>query len=110
MAKPAWWDDEDLKALSKRVLRAAPNEQASHSMRAVVLCGMDQAWEACPRSGAEVMEQAWEAGPRSAAELKEAATHFERSAELSTAPAVKAGLLQNAAECRNAVQEATRAK
>ena len=43
------------------------------------------------------MKEAWEAGPRSAAELKEAATHFERAAELEAAPAVKAGLLQNAA-------------
>ena len=45
-------------------------------------------------SGEEV---AWEAGPRSAAELKEAATHFERAAELEAAPAVKAGLLQKVA-------------
>ena len=33
---------------------------------------------------------AWEAGPRSAAELKKAATHYERAAALQPAPAGKA--------------------
>ena len=33
---------------------------------------------------------AWEAGPRSAAELMEAAAHFDRAAALCLAPAVKA--------------------
>ena len=62
MAKPEWWSDEGLKALSARVVRAAPDAhwQASQ-MRALVLSG---------RSGA------WEAGPRSAAELSEAAAHL----------------------------------
>ena len=86
VAKPAWWNDEDLKALSKRVVRATPNDGTSQLMRAIVLCGM---------------EEAWEASPRSAAELKEAATHFERAAELEAAPALKAELLQNAAACRS---------
>ena len=36
VAKPAWWNDECLKTLSKRVVRAAPNEE-SHFMRARVL-------------------------------------------------------------------------
>ena len=26
VAKPEWWNDEELKALSARVVRAAPNE------------------------------------------------------------------------------------
>ena len=43
---------------------------------------------------------AWEAGPRSAAELREAATHYERAAALCPAPAVKAQLAGNAAWCR----------
>ena len=47
----------------------------AHQMRAAVLRG---------RFGA------WEAGPRSAAELREAATHYERAAALCPAPAVKA--------------------
>ena len=37
VAKPEWWNDEALKALSARVLRAAPNEVVANSMRAVVL-------------------------------------------------------------------------
>ena len=42
---------------------------------------------------------AWEAGPRSAAELREAATHYERAAALSPAPAVKAEYADCAARC-----------
>ena len=80
VAKPAWWNDEDLKALSARVVRAAPNDGASQLMRAIVLCGM---------------EEAWEASPRSAAELKEAAMHCERVALLA-----KGQSLSNGASCR----------
>ena len=40
-------------------------------------------------------------GPRSAAELKEAATHFERAAELSNAPAEKAELTEHADWCHS---------
>ena len=61
MAKPEWWNDEGLKALSARAVRAAPNHAAPNSMRAVVLSGLTG--------------DAWKMGPRSAAELKEAATH-----------------------------------
>ena len=60
VAKPEWWNDEGLKALSARVVRAAPDEAVASRMRAAVLCGEGGAWKA---------------GPRSAAELKEAATH-----------------------------------
>ena len=38
--------------------------------------------------------------PRSAAELKEAATHYDRAAALSPAPAVKASFADGAAWCR----------
>jgi tetratricopeptide (TPR) repeat protein len=62
VAKPGWWNDEELLALSGRVVSAAPNDWAANSMRAHVLSG---------QSGA------WEAGPRSAAELSEAAKHLE---------------------------------
>ena len=55
-------------------------------MRAFVLCGMLKAWEA---------------GPRSAAELMEAATHFERAAALCPAPAIKAELAEYAAQTRD---------
>ena len=86
VAKPEWWNDEGLKALSARVLRAAPDNVMAHQMRAGVLCG---------ESGA------WEAGPRSAAELMEAATHFERAGALCLAPAGKAALASNAEKCRS---------
>ena len=76
VAKPEWWNDEGLKALSARVVRAAPDDGAAHRVRAMVLSGLPAG--------------AWEAGPRSAAELREAATHFDRAAALSAAPAMKA--------------------
>ena len=86
VAKPEWWNDEGLKALSARVVRAAPNDGAALTMRAVVLCGRDGAWEA---------------GPRSAADFKEAAAHWDRSAALSNAPAVKAEKASFADGCRS---------
>ena len=85
VAKPEWWNDEGLKELSARVLRAAPGDAEANRMRAFVLNGNCDAWEA---------------GPRSAAELREAATHYERAAALHTAPALKAKLTGNAAWCR----------
>ena len=39
VAKPEWWNDEGLKALSARVVRAAPNQLVANGMRAVVLSG-----------------------------------------------------------------------
>ena len=63
-ATPEWWDDEGLKALSVRVVEAAPNYVKANKMRAVVL------------DGSSVV--AWEVGPRSSAELKEAAAHYEQ--------------------------------
>ena len=85
VAKPEWWNDEELKALSARVVRAAPDDEAANEMRANVLAGQFATWEA---------------GPRSAAELMEAATHLDRGAALLSAPAVKAQLAGNAACCR----------
>ena len=89
MAKPEWWSDEGLKALSARVLQAAPNQAAANLMRALVLSGQCNAWEA---------------GPRSAAELEEAAAHFDRFAALTTAPAMKAEKALLADWCRNLAQ------
>ena len=83
VAKPGWWNDEGLKALSARVVRAAPNE-GPNSLRAMVMRGQCDAWEA---------------GPRSAAELNEAAAHYERAGALSDAPAVTA--VSHAAWCRS---------
>ena len=88
VAKPEWWNDEELKALSVKVVRAAPNNLVANCMRAMVLC----AW---------LCGAAWEVGPRSAAELKKAATYFDRAATLSDAPAVKAPLAGNAEVCRS---------
>ena len=85
VAKPEWWNDEELKALSARVVRAAPDNVQAHDMRALVLGGQCAAWEA---------------GPRSAVELKEAATHFDRAAALHPAPVGKAELAGNASWCR----------
>ena len=86
VAKPEWWSDEGLKALSARVVRAAPDDGKTHQMRGTVMSGQ------CPT---------WEAGPRSAAELREAAAHYERTAALCPAPAVKAELADAAAWCRS---------
>ena len=86
VAKPEWWNDEGLKALSARVVRAAPNEVLAVDMRAMVLYGRGAAWEA---------------GPRSAAELTEAATHFERATALHTVPGAKAHYAGHAARCRS---------
>ena len=86
MGKPEWWNDEGLKALSARVVRAAPNDGPANKMRAIVLQG-----KSCG---------AWQVGPRSAAELKEAAAHWDRSAALSVAPVRKVALSRIAESCR----------
>jgi len=85
VAKPEWWNDEGLKALSARVVRAAPDDLQANMMRANVLSGQHGAWEA---------------GPRSAAEFREAAAHFERAAALCPVPALKADYASNAVWCR----------
>ena len=86
VTKPEWWNDEGLKALSARVVRAAPNDLVANIMRAHVLCGQGGRWEA---------------GPRSATELMEAAAHYERAAAVSKAPALKPEFAHNADWCRN---------
>ena len=87
VAKREWWSDEELQALSARVVRVAPNNQAANHMRAAVLSG---------RSGA-----AWGVGHRSAADLREAAAYYDRVAALSGAPAEKAELASVADLCRS---------
>ena len=89
VAKPEWWNDEGLKALSARVVRAAPNDAQVNIMRANVLSGGGGG--------------AWKVGPRSAAEFKEAAMHYERAAALCPAPAGKAQLTTGATWCRSQV-------
>ena len=87
VAKPEWWKDEELKALSARVVRTLPNDMTANQMRAVVLSGL--------------YGDAWEAEPRSAAELKDAAAHFDRIAALHPAPAMKARFAGRADVCRS---------
>ena len=86
VAKPEWWNDEELKALSARVVGAAPNHWIAYQMRAIVLRGQCGAWEE---------------GPRSAAEFNDAATHFDQAAALHPAPAMKAELASRANQCRS---------
>ena len=81
VAKPEWWNDKELKALSATSVSLAPNDAGANAMRAEVLSGQCRTWEA---------------GPRSAAELMEAATHYERTAVLSPATAEK---VHSAADC-----------
>ena len=73
--------------MSARVVRAAPDELAARKMRADVLVGQYDCWEA---------------GPRSAADFKEAATHLDRAVALCPAPVGKAGYAGDAASCRSA--------
>ena len=89
VARPEWWSDERVKALSARVVRAAPTFAKAHSMRAYVLSGCVGAWEA--------------RRPRSPAELEEAAAHFDRASALFIAPAAKAQHTRNAATIRSAI-------
>ena len=92
VAKPEWWNDEELKALSARVVRAVSDDGIANSMRAVVLSGLGG--------------DAWGVGPRSAAELKEAATYYERAAALCGAPVVEAEYTSNAVACRRKAEAA----
>jgi tetratricopeptide (TPR) repeat protein len=85
VTKPVWWNDEGLKALSASVVQAAPNDVRANSMRAILLSGLHFS--------------VWDVRHRSAAELVQAAEHFERAAELSTAPARKFELVRNADKC-----------
>ena len=40
VVKPGWWNDEELKALSARVVRAAQANEHANQMRALVLSGV----------------------------------------------------------------------
>ena len=88
VAKPEWWSDKGLKALSARVIRAAPNDLDANKMRANVLCGLLDCFR-------EV------AAPRSAEELKEAAALYKRMVALSNAPASKVDFARLANWCRS---------
>ena len=87
--KPDWWNDEELKELSARVVGAAPNEERCQAMRATVLSGGSTAWER---------------GARSAAEIRQAAEHFVQAGCLAAAPAAKAEYARLANWCRSMVE------
>ena len=69
--KPEWWNDEELKALSARVVVASSDNSQPCAMRGRVLMG------------AALYEPQWNAGPRTAAEIKEAATWHRRTVMLA---------------------------
>jgi len=84
---PEWWNDEALKALSARVVAAAPEKPHPCAMRARVLTG-------------DVLRKAdWNAGPRTTAEVKEAATWYWRAAIAMCIPAAKQHYEQLARRC-----------
>ena len=87
--KPDWWNDEELKELSARVVGAAPNEERCQAMRATVLSGGSTAWER---------------GARSAAEIRQAAEHFVQAGCLAAAPAAKAEYARLANWCRSTAE------
>ena len=91
-ARPEWWNDEELKVLSAKVMRAAHNHRAAHCMRAEVLGICDS----------------WVAGPRSAAELQKAAEHFDRAATLCNPSELRDQLVGYADWCRTASQSSAK--
>ena len=92
VAKPAWWrSDDELKALSARVVIAAPAHAIAHLMRATVL---------------DCSQWAIAAGRvRSPAEMREAAAHYERVAELHPSRASQDEHTRNARGCREAAEK-----
>ena len=81
--KPQWWNDEDLKVLSARVVATLPDDPRSDaSLRPFFACYM----RAVVLAGGEVLgESLWpDTGPRTIEEIKEAAVMCRRaSASLS---------------------------
>ena len=86
--KPEWWNDEALKALSARVVRAAPNDTVANTMRAAVL-----------RPKRDVRRLGGGASLGSGDQEGDHA-HLERAAALSHAPASKVALVNLAERCR----------
>ena len=76
VAKPEWWNDEGLKALSARAVRAAPNEVGANAMRALVWCCTGKA--ALGR---------WGLARQRSSRRRLRTLYFERAAALCPAPA-----------------------
>ena len=87
MPKPEWWNDEGLRALSARVVAAAPNNPCTRATRGAVL------------AGDAVFAQSWNAGPRTAAEIKEAATWFRHAASVDYSQADRRHSEESASRC-----------
>jgi len=85
--KPEWWTDEALKALSVRVVAAAPHQHMPCGMRGRVL------------EGSALSMAPWNVGPRTAAEIKEAATLHRRAQLLTRSSAEKRACEQRASQC-----------
>ena len=69
--RPAWWNDDDLKAISALAVAVCPDDVNVYAMRAHVLLDIE----------AVLSSTSFE--PRSAEELKEAALCFRRAADLT---------------------------
>ena len=85
--KPEWWNDEELKTLSARVVAVAPERPHLCAMRARVL------------EGDALYKASWNAGPRTAAEIKGAATWYRRAARVSVTPVDMQRDKQRASAC-----------
>ena len=82
--KPAWWNDDELLALTGRVVELLPDNIAVYVARAEVLRGGTGQWEAAPRS---------------AEQLREVCRIYKRAAALSDDPQDKEFLLERARDC-----------
>ena len=92
--RPAWWNDDSLKALSEQILAARPDYALAWRMRGEVLCA---------RLGA----CSWTiAAPRNSTELHEAGRCFQRAAALGVdeAPADRETVVRQALACFRAAQ------
>ena len=96
MPRPAWWNDDALKAMSSTVLQARPDYVLAWRLRGEVLCAR--------LGGAN-----WEASPRTAEELVEAGRCLQRAASFGydeLAAADKLTVVTQAVACMREAQAA----
>jgi len=92
-ARPAWWADETLLALSERAVAALPESALAHTWRAELLSGLQPALP--PRAAA-----------RSAEQHRAAAAHHQKVAALAPDKEAKKAAAAAAAECLTAATRA----
>lgn len=80
VARPAWWEDGCLLAMSERALGDTPDSPYALSVRAHALLGVTEVTGAM--EGGVVRPRGWALGHRSAAQLREAAGLLKRQATL----------------------------